>query len=138
MASSSPDKLPETTTPSTNKPIASCHCGRVKLELPAPPTNVNECRCSICYRYGALWSYYPRKDVLVTAEEPGTHSYVRDDKDGDGSIGFYFCVHCGCLTHWWGQPDLDKRRGEGAKMGVNSRMLPESMLDGVERHISRC
>jgi hypothetical protein len=123
-----------------NKLTASCHCGRVKLELPAPPTKVNECRCTICYRYGALWAYYPRDDVAVTAEDPGQQSYVREDHDegGRGSIGFWSCKHCGCLTHWWSQPEHVKPDANGSvKMGVNTRMLPESALEGVEHKISR-
>jgi hypothetical protein len=129
---SNQDSLPAASPQNPDKITASCHCGRVKLELPAPPTQVNECRCSICYRYGALWAYYPRDDVLIVADEPGTRAYVRKDGDAKGIIGFYTCAHCGCMTHWGAQPEHDL-----ARMGVNTRMLPESMLEGVERKIGR-
>lgn len=79
-----------------------------------------------------MWAYYPRSEVLVLAADPGTHGYVREDEGGDGDIGFYACAHCNCLTHWW-------RHGAASaevKMGINTRMLPESMLEGVERTIS--
>ncbi|KAJ9132957.1 hypothetical protein NKR19_g9200 [Coniochaeta hoffmannii] len=135
----SQDSLPPASPSNPSKLTASCHCGGVKLELPSPPTKINECRCSICYRYGALWAYYPRADVLVTSEEPGgMRSYVREDECARGSIGFWSCGRCGCLTHWWIEPKHAERNPELTKMGVNTRMLPESMLEGVERKISRC
>lgn len=129
------DELPAASPPNPDKMVASCHCGRVKIELPSPPTKVNECHCSLCYRYGALWAYYPRDDVLVTAEEPGLRSYVRQDEGAKGTIGFYHCGHCGCMTHWWVQPEHIKPDPDWAEMGVNTRMLPESVLEGVEREI---
>lgn len=82
-----------------DKPVATCHCGAVKLELPEPPTDILECRCSVCYRYGALWTYFHLNQVNVSTS--GTNSlrrYVRED--GDGNIAFYSCANCGCLTHW--------------------------------------
>lgn len=38
----------------------SCHCGAVGFEIETAPTEVTECNCSICRRYGVLWAYYPR------------------------------------------------------------------------------
>src|SRR4051794_3896394 len=143
------DSLPAESPANPDKLVASCHCGRVKLELPSPPTKLNQCHCSklstpssmlqtlpgltksqgICYRYGALWAYYPQDDVLVTAEEPGTRSYVRQDGSCKGIIGFYFCNHCGCMTHWGIQPEHVKEDDpEWNTIGVNTRMLPESAL----------
>ncbi|RKU45129.1 hypothetical protein DL546_004096 [Coniochaeta pulveracea] len=130
---SSSDALPPSSS-SPAKLTGSCHCGRVTLELPSKPTKINECRCSICYRYGALWAYYPRNEVLVTAKEPGLKSYLRDDPECSKDIGFYLCGHCGCLTHWWGLEGAG-RGGESAKMGVNTRILGEKGIEGVERHI---
>jgi hypothetical protein len=37
---------------------SSCHCGVVKLEIQSAREEVNDCNCSICRRYGALWAYY--------------------------------------------------------------------------------
>ena len=31
---------------------ATCHCGSVRLEIDTPPSEVTECNCSICQRYG--------------------------------------------------------------------------------------
>lgn len=45
---------------------ASCHCGAVVLEVDdSPPVEVNDCHCSICRRYGALWAYYAPQRVRV-------------------------------------------------------------------------
>jgi hypothetical protein len=55
-------------SPSSNPcPKATCHCGRITIALPRSPEELNECRCSLCYRLGALWAYYPRDEVAVTA-----------------------------------------------------------------------
>lgn len=138
----SDDKLPLPEPLDPAKVIAKCHCGHISVELPSPPTKTNECRCSVCYRYGALWAYYHRDDVntLVhilapSAESQAGHraqptsssagatsglgSYVRED--GDGDIAFFFCSRCGCLTHWG---PTDKRltflREEAEKKGAEA------------------
>jgi len=127
-----PNAARETASPLT----ASCHCGRVTLNLPSLPRIINECHCTICYRYGARWGYYRRPDVEITVSNTdkniGLMSYVRGDPDGVGDTGFYWCTHCGCLTHWW---YLDED-GDRDKMGVNTRMLTETSVKGVEMKIS--
>lgn len=143
-SSAADSQMPQgtTSTPATNAPlVASCHCGRVTLELPSAPTKINECHCSVCYKYGALWVYYPRKDVMVTVaateKDASLKEYVRDDLKESG-IAFCRCGHCGCMTHWWA---VGKRTHTVKKMGVNARMLPEEVLnsfEGVERKIAYC
>jgi hypothetical protein len=44
---------------------ASCHCGAVVLELARRPRTLTECNCSICRRYGALWTYCSRSRARV-------------------------------------------------------------------------
>lgn len=52
---------------------ASCHCGAVRLEIDSPPpAEVNDCRCSICRRYGALWAYYAPERVRVLPPDAPT------------------------------------------------------------------
>jgi hypothetical protein len=131
----SSDALPASSS-SSPKITGTCHCGRVSLELPSKPTEINECRCSICYRYGALWAYYPRNEVLVTAKEPGLKSYLREDPESSKDLGFYFCGHCGCLTHWWGEDADEQHGGESAGMGVNTRILGEKDIEGIKREVS--
>lgn len=154
----SDDQLPAPEPAHPDSLTAKCHCGRVNVEIPSLPAKLNECRCSICYRYGAQWAYYHPDDVNIIVNAQGSRKgpsgvptqvkpesagegdnkglkyYVREDSDG--YLGFYFCGNCGCLTHWavteagraW-MDSLDKPR----KLGVNSRMLPLTVLEGVEK-----
>jgi len=112
---------------------AVCHCGRVRVKIPSKPTQLLECHCTVCYKYGSLWAYFPRNDVVVTtASDTTLQAYIREDADGD--ISFNRCGHCGCMMCW---------RGEGAyaglehKMGVNCRMLPESEIWGIAKKQSK-
>lgn len=114
--------------------VTSCHCQRIQVRLPSTPKILNECRCTVCYKYGALWAYYPRPDVKISvADGARIEPYVR--ADGDGDIQFNRCSHCGCMTHWWG---LGPYGGPEQEMGVNCRLLPEEEADGIERKIERC
>lgn len=159
-----------------NKVTATCHCGRISVEMPSAPSKINECRCSLCYRYGALWTYFHMDAVRIRANIPepappsnpetipktygpkdldqgrGHHrdhlqSYIRSDTADCGNIGFCFCNNCGCLTHWAPTEegmrhmleDYEKKGPEAPrpKVGVNCRMLPPRMLEGVERRMGK-
>ena len=37
---------------------AACHCEAVKFEIAEPPEWVLDCNCTLCRRYGALWTYF--------------------------------------------------------------------------------
>lgn len=89
---------------------SSCHCGQVKLEIAQAPSELTDCNCTICRRYGALWAYYPPSDVKVTGT---TDIYVRGEK----MIEFHRCKACGCITHWTATNKTHNR------MGVNARMM---------------
>jgi hypothetical protein len=106
----------------------SCHCGAVRLEFPKPREAVNECQCSICRRYGALWAYFHPDQVTITLADPATSqaTYIWNER----IIAFVRCVHCGCLTHW--APLPNKRD----KMGVNCRVLERADLDRLPRRLS--
>jgi hypothetical protein len=97
---------------------ASCHCGAVHLEIEGELTEVTDCNCSICRRYGALWAYFPVTQVRLTPEEGGADLYLWGDKD----IEFHRCKACGCVTHW---SPIDKTRN---RMGVNARLLEPDEL----------
>jgi hypothetical protein len=45
---------------------ALCHCGSIRLEVDAPPSEVTECNCSLCRRYGVLWAYCPPRQVRMS------------------------------------------------------------------------
>ncbi len=102
--------------------------------MPSRPTTLNDCQCTVCYKYGALWAYFPRNTVTVIAPGEGSEglqTYVRDD--AKGSISFNRCAHCGCMTHWWG---LDTRSAEDYRMGVNFRMMLKADIEGIERIVT--
>ena len=99
---------------------ASCHCGQVTLTAPRPPETVTDCNCSICRRYGVLWAYYDPAEVVLP-QDGSTEIYEWDDR----SIRFHRCRICGCVSHWY---PLDPAR---ARMGINARLFPLGMLDGV-------
>ena len=87
-----------------------CHCGAVRLEVPAAPDWVGACNCSLCTKLGWLVAYYPDGAVRVEGE---TRAYVW----GDRMIGIHHCPTCGAGTHW-------RTLGEDfGKMGVNARLL---------------
>ena len=126
------DELPPPSQESKLK--ATCHCGRVTVELPSKPEKLNECRCTVCYKYGAIWGYFQRDTVTVTAAEGASIvPYVRTDSDGD--ISFNRCSHCGCMTNWWG---VGQYSGPKERMGVNCRQLPEKEIEGIPRKVSYC
>ncbi|HEY2517533.1 MAG TPA: GFA family protein [Polyangiaceae bacterium] len=97
---------------------SSCHCGAVRLTVPRAPSDLTDCNCTICRRYGTLWGYYSPKEVAISG---ATDVYQR----GERSIEFHRCKLCGCVTHW---APADKAHD---RMGVNFRMMEPSALAGV-------
>ena len=97
---------------------ASCHCGQVRLEIGAELGDLTDCNCSICRRYGALWAYFTRPQVQVTAPDNAIETYMW----GDRMLRFHRCKTCGCVTHWTAV-DPDAQR-----MGVNARLMPPMVL----------
>jgi len=122
-----------TTNPELSNLKATCHCGKVEIEIPALPETLNECHCSICYKYGALWGYFTLDDITVTTAVGATlEGYVRSDTSGD--IQFNRCSECGCMVSW--TVVAGKAPDQAKQVGVNCRMLPEVNIHGVERRIS--
>ncbi len=104
---------------------ASCHCGEVVLDIAEAPSEITECNCSICRRYGVLWAYYAPGRVEVRVHS-GTDNYMW----GDRSIAFHRCRTCGCVTHW---SAVDHTRN---RMGVNARLMaPEVFRRARVRHL---
>jgi hypothetical protein len=97
---------------------ASCHCGAIRFSAEAAPDEVNDCRCSICRRYGALWAYYDPSQVQFAADSGSTDVYVW----GERILEFHRCRACGCVTHW---SAVDRA---WPRMGVNARMMPPEAL----------
>jgi hypothetical protein len=96
------------------------------LEIDTVPSEVTECNCSICRRYGVLWAYYSPKQVSVELSHGNTDTYMWDDK----SIVFHRCANCGCVSHW---AAVDPSRD---RMGINARLMPLDLLASVRiRHL---
>jgi len=108
---------------------AVCHCGAVRVAVPAQPEQVTDCNCSICRRLGTLWAYYSPAQVKVT-DLDATAAYVRRDQPEQGHIAFHHCRTCGCTTHW---SSLDPTRD---RMGVNARLMALEVLGQARiRHL---
>ena len=89
----------------------ACHCGAVRIEVPAAPEWLASCNCSICRRTGTLMAYYPDDgDVAVSGE---TVPYIH----GDRMIALHHCPVCACVTHWVSTAESYGR------VGVNARLL---------------
>lgn len=99
-------------------PELTCHCGAVRIEVETAPSEVTDCNCSICRRFGVLWAYYPIVHVTFASPPQATDVYLWGKK----TIAFHRCKTCGCLTH--GSP-TDK---SGTEMGVNARLLAPDIL----------
>ena len=97
---------------------AACHCTAVRFEIAEHPSWVLDCNCTICRRYGALWTYFrgPDQAKLLTKPAPdATEAYLWAAR----SIGFHRCKTCGCVTHL---------QAADAAMpvifGLNARLIP--------------
>lgn len=101
-------------------PVGTCHCGAVTVTLATPPADVSECNCSLCRRTGALWTYAPPADVIVTG---AGDSYVQ----GDEALTLWRCRICGIVTHW---TPMDPAYG---RMGVNLRLFDPALWSDLPR-----
>ena len=106
---------------------AACHCGAVRFEIAEPPEWVLDCNCTLCRRYGALWSYYHPPDnakLLMKPDPAATETYLWADR----ALAFHRCKICGCATHFAVAAD-------GFIFGVNARMM--AGLDPAKVRIRR-
>ena len=95
---------------------AACHCTAVRFEISESPAWVLDCNCTLCRRYGAMWSYYHGPDHAKLTSRPTrdvTDTYLWQDR----GIEFHRCKTCGCVTHM-AAADI------GQVFGVNARMMP--------------
>src|SRR5215471_6501361 len=94
---------------------AACHCTAVRLEISELPTWVLDCNCTLCRRYGAIWTYPKVGTVTIVSGRDATETYLWNDRD----LAFHRCKECGCVMYM-----------EAAKedppviYGVNARMIP--------------
>ncbi len=102
---------------------ASCHCGRVELEIAHRPDFINLCDCSLCSKMGGAWGYFSESDVTVTGT---TASYRRIDREKPACEA-HFCPNCGTTTHWVLTEHFDADR-----VGVNMRLFEPGEVARIE------
>lgn len=93
---------------------AVCHCHAVRLELDAAPVWLNDCNCSLCRRYGALWSYHRDAPFRVVSDPAATFAYLWNGK----GLAFHHCRVCGCATHMAVNDDREQ-----PLYGLNARLI---------------
>ena len=80
--------------------VASCSCGRLRVEVRGEPTRVSVCHCHACQRrtgsvFGAQ-ARFPREAVAIKGN--GTE-FVRVGDEG-GRFRFTFCPECGSTVFY--------------------------------------
>ena len=100
----------------------SCHCGAVRITLPAMPETATSCNCSLCRRTGGIWAYFELGSVAIEGHPEHTESYVW----GDRTLRNVRCKTCGVPTHW--EP---LGSAPGARHGVNLRNFEPLLLESV-------
>ena len=81
---------------------ASCHCGDVRLTIPAMPAEAMSCNCSHCSRKGFLLAFFPAGQVQIEsgADKVSTYSFNKH------VIQHRFCPTCGVQVYAEGKmPD---------------------------------
>jgi hypothetical protein len=101
----------------------ACICGDVTVEVPGRPELMNACNCSVCWKLGAMWGYYPRNQVTITGTTIG---YRRTDV-AEPSNEFQSCARCGATV---AEPRL--QGAADVPTGINMRLFDPSELKGVE------
>ena len=110
----------------------SCHCGKIHWTFEGDPGDATACNCTICRRYGTLWTYDWDGERIKTDGKTDFYAW------GDREIGFHRCPDCGCICWWRGMaPDPDGR----TRIAVNLRLadnpaqvakLPIRHFDGLD------
>jgi hypothetical protein len=120
-----PPETPVTSIAMTANPLleGACHCGAVKLRLPAMPEKGTRCNCSICRRLGSVWAYCEFGTVNIEGHPQHTQDYIQ----GDRTLRTVRCKTCGCVTHW--EP-LDPALN--SQHGVNLNNFPPALLEQVD------
>jgi len=107
----------------------TCLCKAVRVGAVRVPAQVTQCNCSVCRRYGTLWAYYKRTEVVVEA----ARGILVTWRAKRGGLRFLRCKGCGCVACW----DAPSR-GSDRRLGMNTRLfdhvamadVPIAVLDG--------
>ena len=110
---------------------ASCHCGKVVLELDLPDGIVNprRCDCSMCRRRGAIVASVPVSGMKILQGEETLSLYEFNTR----TAKHYFCSNCGIYTHHRRRSNPNQYGyNVGCLEGVNPYELGQvPTLDGV-------
>jgi hypothetical protein len=98
-----------------------CHCGAIRIALPAPPVVLLECNCSLCRRTGWIGVYGDPAEVEVSDPEGAAVAYVQ----GDCMISVWHCRTCGIATHW------TPLTASSDRMGINARIFPAELWQAL-------
>jgi centromere protein V len=100
----------------------SCHCGRVRFEVLAPPDlDILDCNCSMCSRSGYLHLIVAADDFRLVA---GTNDLV-EYTFGTGVAKHRFCRHCGVKSFY-----VPRSHPDG--YSVNARCLDPSTIASMK------
>ena len=103
---------------------AACHCTAVRLEITDLPDWVLDCSCTICRRYGAIWSYPKAENVKIVSGADATDTYLW----GNRWLAFHRCKQCGCVVYM-----VAVEEKPPFIYGINARMIPT--LDPSSVHV---
>jgi len=116
---------------------ASCHCGRVVLELTLPNgiEKPRHCDCSMCRRRGAVVGSVSLDGLRVVQGEDALRLYQFNTH----TAKHYFCGHCGIYTHHRRRSNPNEYGyNVGCLEGVNPFLVPDvQVCDGVNHPSDR-
>lgn len=108
----------------------SCHCGKIRLEVEADPSEAIECNCSHCSRKGLILAFVPEGQVTITEDEAGVATYTFNKH----VIRHRFCRTCGV------QPYARAEGKDGPTVALNLRCFDVDLgslkirpFDGLSR-----
>jgi hypothetical protein len=101
--------------------VGSCHCGRVRLEVLAPPDlDLLECNCSICARSGYLHLIVDAGEFRLLAGADHLTEYTF----GTGAAKHRFCSRCGVKSFY-----VPRSHPDG--FSVNARCLDPATIKSM-------
>jgi hypothetical protein len=100
---------------------ASCHCGRIRLEIAGELAEVVACNCSICARSAFLHWYVAPERVTLLSQKERLSTYVWRDVAG----GHHFCPTCGIAV-------IRTSTRYPPPMSINARCLEGVEIDSLK------